>query len=192
MIRLIALLGNPGREYAATRHNAAWLLAERLSFGSSLAWQEKFKGFYASFRDAGRLVYLLKPDTYMNLSGEAVQKLLAFFKIGTDELLVVHDEIELPFGTVSMRLGGGLGGHNGLKSVASSLGTRDFYRFRIGVSRPKHGDVASYVLSRFSGEEEPLLDDYLRRAASLVEEALKKDPAKAAASYGKTELVPFS
>jgi len=191
MIRIIALLGNPGREYAATRHNAAWLLADRLSFSGSLSWQEKFKGLYASFRDGERILYLLKPETFMNLSGEAVQKLLAFFKIGTEELLVVHDEIELPFGTVGMRLGGGLGGHNGLRSVASALGTRDFYRFRIGVSRPKHGDVASYVLSRFSPEEEPVLDEYLRRAASIVEDAVRKDPAKAAAACAKVELIPL-
>ncbi len=192
MIRLIALLGNPGREYEATRHNAAWLLAERLSFSGNLSWQEKFKGRYASFRDGDRIIHLLKPETFMNLSGEAVQRFLAFFKIGADELLAVHDEIELPFGTVGMRLGGGLGGHNGLKSVASALGTRDFYRFRIGVSRPKRGDVASYVLSRFSKEEEPLLDDYLRRAASIVEDAARKDPAKVAAACAKVELIPFS
>ena len=191
MIRLIALLGNPGREYAATRHNAAWLLADRLSFSGSLLWQEKFKGRYASFRDGETIVHLLKPETFMNLSGEAVQKLLAFFKIGAEELLAVHDEIELPFGTVGMRLGGGLGGHNGLKSVASALGTKDFYRFRIGVSRPKRGDVASYVLSRFSPEEEPLLDDLLRRAASIVEDAVRKDPEKAAAACAKVELIPL-
>jgi PTH1 family peptidyl-tRNA hydrolase len=172
MIRLLALLGNPGKEYSLTRHNAAWLLADRLSWTSSLSWQEKFSGRYAAARTAAGPLHIVKPQTYMNLSGQCIQKFLGFFKITPAEVLAVHDELELPFGTIGFRLGGGLGGHNGLKSLSGSLGTGDFYRFRIGIGRPSRGDVSSYVLSRFSPEEEPLLDDFLGRAGAILEECL--------------------
>ena len=193
MIRLIALLGNPGKEYEKTRHNAAWLMADRLGFSDSLVWQEKFNGRYAvrnagASSAAGNQVYLVKPGTYMNLSGECVQKIMGFFKIAPDEMIAVHDELELPFGTVGFRRAGGLGGHNGLRSLVKSLGTDDFYRFRIGIGRPARGDVTSHVLGRFSQEEEVVLDAYLRRAAGILE-TCEANPAEAEKNSKKISVL---
>ena len=172
MIRLLALLGNPGKEYACTRHNAAWLLGDRLALLSALSWQEKFSGRYAAARTIAGPLYVVKPLTYMNLSGGCVQKFLGFFKITPEEVLAVHDDLELPFGTIGFRFGGGLGGHNGLRSLSGSLGTGDFYRFRLVIGRPARGDVSSYVLSRFIPEEEALLGDYLGRAGEILQQCL--------------------
>ena len=113
LISLITFLGNPGKNYEYTRHNAAWLLAEKIPFFSSLVWQEKFKGKHASFTDKGNRLTFLMPQTYMNLSGDCLQSCMSFFRIEPNEVIVVHDEIELPFGTIGFRKGGGLGGHNG-------------------------------------------------------------------------------
>jgi PTH1 family peptidyl-tRNA hydrolase len=179
MIRLIAFLGNPGREYRLTRHNMGWLVAEALPSAARLVWQDKFKGSYAIFSAAGAaFVYLLKPETFMNQSGDSAAALMRFYKIEAAELLVVHDEIELPFGSVHLRLGGGLGGHNGLRSIEKSLASREFYRFRLGVGRPARGDVSSHVLARFSADQEAVLPDYCRAAARLVEAAAGASPAE--------------
>jgi PTH1 family peptidyl-tRNA hydrolase len=193
MIRLLVFLGNPGREYEKTRHNAAWLVAEKLPLYASLAWQEKWKGRYAVFPDgpAGETALdrriLLLPRTYMNASGTCVRACMDFFKIATGELLVVHDEIGLPLGLAGFRKGGGLGGHNGLRSIQQNLGQADFWRFRLGVGRPAHGDVSSHVLGRFTREEEALLDTYLEKAAAVLLECAA-EPEKAAARYGKTPI----
>jgi PTH1 family peptidyl-tRNA hydrolase len=189
MIRLATFLGNPGKEYAGTRHNAAWLMKDFLSFTPALSWQEKFSGRYAAARTATGTLYVVEPQTYMNLSGQCVQKFLSFFKISPGEILAVHDELELSFGTVGFRFGGGLGGHNGLRSLAGSLGTGDFYRFRIGIGRPNRGDAASYVLSRFSPEEEPLLGDYLGRAAEILEECLNSSNKRSLSLYKKVKII---
>jgi PTH1 family peptidyl-tRNA hydrolase len=185
MIRLLVFAGNPGRDYEKTRHNAAWLAAEKLPFHASLVWQEKFKGRYALSPDK---TILLMPQTFMNLSGICARACMDFFKIKTEELLVVHDEIELPFGTAGFRFGGGLSGHNGLRSIRQSLSSAGFWRFRLGVGRPARGDVSSHVLGRFSPEEEPLLDTYLQKAAALLLEC-SANPETAAAAHGKTSLV---
>jgi len=169
VIRLAVFLGNPGPEYTRTRHNAAWMLAESLSFAESIVWQRKFKGMFGS---AGSGLLLLKPETFMNLSGESVGACAQFYRIEPNELLVVHDDVELPFGTALARAGGGLGGHNGLRDIARVLGSRDFLRFRVGISRPTRGDVASYVLSRFTPEEERELPVFLQRAAGELEAVL--------------------
>ena len=173
-IRLVVALGNHGAKYARTRHNIAWQAVEMLSFFNELDWKEKFKGVYADYRMPGAYdkVFFLEPWTYMNLSGQSLVAAMQFFKIDIEEILVVHDELELGFGTVGFKNGGGLGGHNGLRSVASSLGTRDFKRFRLGISRPAHRDISSYVLSNFSQEEEPLMATYLENAADLLEKCL--------------------
>jgi len=175
MIKLIVALGNPGQKYAFTRHNIAWQMLERFSFFNSLSWQTKFKGNYATYSIGGENVFLLKPQTYMNLSGESVQLLAHFFKIKFDEILVVHDDIELDFGVIGFKTGGGLAGHNGLRSVASSLGTRDFKRMRLGISRPTLGTVEAYVLNNFSDDEKAVLPIYLSKAAQLLEQSLVED-----------------
>lgn len=184
MIRLVAFLGNYGAEYEGTRHNVAWSFAEQLPFYNRLSFQNKFKGDYAVvetpvlaqwFAETGMLakkdgsapcipdnapdkIYFLKPLTYMNLSGESVGELAHFYKINPGEILVVHDELELPLGTVSLKWSGGLGGHNGLRSMRAAFGTADFWRLRFGLTKPAGRDIAGYVLSKFTPEERDILN----------------------------------
>ena len=189
MISLIAFLGNVGREYERTRHNAAWIAADHLSICRGISWQHKFRGLYGRFPAAasgGQAVHALKPETYMNLSGESVGDAAQFFKIPPEEILIVHDELELPPAALSLKWSGGLGGHNGLRSVKETLGTADFWRLRIGIGRPggkkssstEHPDSANYVLSPFSQEEFALLDMALSKLeplfAALITE--RKEP----------------
>ena len=175
--KLIVLLGNPGSRYEQTRHNAPWLCLDSLRGASSLNWKEKFSGKWCDFGPPGNTVRLLKPETFMNRSGDSVVKAAAFFRVEADEILVIHDELELPFGTVQFRKGGGLGGHNGLKSLKRQLGTGDFYRYRLGISRPPHGDVSHWVLSPFSPEERALLPVYWERSALILERILLNEEA---------------
>jgi peptidyl-tRNA hydrolase, PTH1 family len=167
---LVAGLGNPGREYAATRHNVGFMVADELArrFGGS--WRAKFSGDLAEVRLEGLRLALLKPQTFMNESGRAVGGAARFFKVEPEDLLVVHDEVDLEPGRLQARLGGGLAGHNGLRSVAQHLGTPDFARLRIGVGRPERGDprpVADFVLSEFPPELD--VDSLVARAANAVE-----------------------
>jgi peptidyl-tRNA hydrolase, PTH1 family len=168
MIRLIAFLGNAGDEYAGNRHNVAWMLAASMPEIASLAWQSKFNGSLASAELPSGRVCFLKPATFMNLSGDSVGPAMRFFKIGSGELLVVHDDLELGFGMIGFKRGGGLGGHNGLRSLEARLGTRDFNRFRIGIGRPDHADIAGYVLSDFNRDERKSLGERLLPAASTA------------------------
>ncbi len=173
MIRLIVLLGNPGRAYEKTRHNIAWQSAAQLSFYSRLKWQKKFKGLYAQEIVNGEKRLFLKPGTYMNKSGESAAAISQFFKIASGDILVVHDDLELAFGQISFRKGGGLAGHNGLRSIAGCLGTGEFMRFRLGISRPSRGRVSSYVLEKFNENELTVLEVYLNRAAKALEDCLE-------------------
>jgi len=166
----VVFLGNPGREYERTRHNAGFLVADR--WMRDAPWQQKFKGSWATVTLAGRKFGLLRPNTFMNLAGESVRAAADFFKITPQAWLAVHDDIELPFGEVRLQVGGGLGGHNGLRSLRQHLGTDGFHRLRIGVGRPVHGDVAAFVLGRFTPDEEIELERILDRAAETLERAL--------------------
>ena len=173
LIRLICFLGNPGKEYRYTRHNAAWMLIDFLRFDTPPVWQNKFKGVFAKTGLQRRQVVLLKPEAYMNRSGESLQPGMTFFKIPREEILVVHDDLELPFGDVRIKEGGGLGGHNGLRSVSAVLGSRDFHRLRIGIGRPDRGSISSYVLSRFSREEEAELPEVMAKGAGILMELFR-------------------
>ncbi|MEN8222372.1 MAG: aminoacyl-tRNA hydrolase [Acidobacteriota bacterium] len=175
MIKLIAALGNPGPEYQASRHNAAWQLVEYFSFFEDLKWQKKFNGEFTEVNLSGEKVFIILPLTFMNRSGSSISTIAKFYKIEPDEILVIHDELELDFGIVGFKQGGGLGGHNGLRSTTSSLGTRDFNRFRIGISRPEHKDVTSYVLGNFNREEQKELPFLLESGADILEENIGID-----------------
>ena len=163
---MVVLLGNPGKQYEKTRHNVAWMIEPHLSF--DIMWQKKFKGMFASLIRKGQTLYLLKPLTYMNESGQSVAAAAAFFKIAVPEILVVHDEVELQFGLADIKYGGGLAGHNGLKSICSSIGSQDFVRFRIGIGRPSRGNVSNHVLSVFSPEEIDIVHTMMKNAALAV------------------------
>jgi peptidyl-tRNA hydrolase, PTH1 family len=167
---LVAGLGNPGRGYERTRHNAGWLVLDELARRHGGSWRAKFSGSLAEVRlDEGRLG-LLKPETYMNESGRSVEAGARFFKVEPEALLVVHDDVDLEPGRLQARRGGGLAGHNGLRSLAQHLGTQDFLRLRIGVGRPGRGDrrsVSDWVLSPFELDED--VDALVARAADAVE-----------------------
>jgi peptidyl-tRNA hydrolase, PTH1 family len=167
---LVVGLGNPGREYARNRHNVGWLVVDELARRHAGSWRSKFSGQLTELRIDGHRVALLKPETYMNESGRAVQAAARFFKVEPDALLVVHDESDLELGRLQARLGGGLAGHNGLRSIAKALGTPEFLRLRVGIGRPGRGDprpLADYVLSDFEAAEDA--DAIVARAADAVE-----------------------
>ena len=147
MIRLFVFLGNPGKEYKTTRHNAGFLFSDYLYPDAS--WQVKF---HSAFTEAeGKKI--LKPMTMMNLSGTAVSEAASFYKLKAEEILIIHDDLELPMGKARLQKGGGLQGHNGLRNIKARLGSDQFYRLRIGIGRPKHGDVRLYVTSPFTKDE---------------------------------------
>ena len=218
MIKLVAFLGNYGREYEKTRHNVAWYFEDSLPFASRLSWQSKFKGEIASCtpqelaqwacdykiaskkdgtpvlvpEEAPAHIYFLKPMTYMNLSGESIIEVATFYKILPEEILVVHDELELAQGFVSLKWSGGLGGHNGLRSTKAVLGTADFWRLRFGIGRPENPDIgiADYVLSRFTQEGQEIMQNVFSQTnLLLVKLLLSKDPQPLVQVWGKKNLI---
>jgi PTH1 family peptidyl-tRNA hydrolase len=167
---LVAGLGNPGREYERTRHNAGWMVLDELARRHGGSWRSKFSGSLAEVRLGELRLALLKPETYMNDSGRSVGGAVRFFKVEPEQVLVVHDDVDLEAGRLQARAGGGLAGHNGLRSLAQYLGSQDFLRLRIGVGRPGRGDprpVADWVLSPFAPEEDA--EALIARAADAVE-----------------------
>jgi PTH1 family peptidyl-tRNA hydrolase len=170
-IKLIVGLGNPGAQYEATRHNAGfwWVddLAERC--GGAFRAESKFHGLFARVNVHGRELFLLKPQTFMNVSGRAVVAAALFYKILPDEILVAHDELDLPPGSIKLKLGGGHGGHNGLKDIIAHLGTKDFWRLRIGVGHPgERTEVSNYVLNAPRREEADLIALAMARADDVA------------------------
>ena len=170
--QLLVLLGNTGSRYANTRHNIGWMLEDPLLATPGQAgdgWQQKFKALWTRTTIEGTQVVVLKPQTMMNLSGEAVQAATRFFKFPAGSVAVAHDDVELPFGEVGVRFGGGLAGHNGLRSIAHCMATQDYWRVRVGIGRPVHGELHGHVLGRFTQDEEAELADILRGTARLVQ-----------------------
>lgn len=182
-IKLIVGLGNPGEKYADTRHNAGEWLIERLArrFNVSLNPENKFFGKTARTLVNGKEVRLLVPTTFMNLSGKAVGALASFYRIKPEEILVIHDELDLPAGTAKLKQGGGHGGHNGLKDIVAQLGNNNnFYRLRIGIGHPGHRDlVAGYVLNKPSPADRNALEKVLDEATDCVEIIFKDGMIKA-------------
>jgi peptidyl-tRNA hydrolase, PTH1 family len=167
---LVAGLGNPGREYERTRHNLGWLVLEELARRHGGSWRSKFSGSLAEVRLGDLKLGLLKPETYMNDSGVSVGAAARFYKVEPEHLLVVHDDVDLEPGRLQARAGGGLAGHNGLRSLAQHLGSQEFERLRIGVGRPPRGDrrsVSDWVLSGFAPEDD--LEALVARSADAVE-----------------------
>jgi PTH1 family peptidyl-tRNA hydrolase len=174
-IRLIVGLGNPGSEYEATRHNTGFWLVERLAQrqNQSFKAESRHHGMTCRLSLQGHECRLLKPTTYMNRSGQAVASLANYFRIPPGEILVAHDELDLPPGDIRLKSGGGHAGHNGLRDIMSALGSRDFYRLRIGIDRPKQsGAVVNYVLGRPSKEDRQAIDDAIEQALDAMEEII--------------------
>ena len=218
MIKLVAFLGNYGKEYEKTRHNVSWYFEDSLPFANRLSWQNKFKGEIASFTpaelsqwacdtkicskkdgspvlvpdEAPSHIYFLKPLTYMNLSGDSIIEVANFYKIQPSEIMVVHDELELAPGFVSLKWSGGLGGHNGLRSTKSVLNTPDFWRLRFGIGRPDNPNIgiADYVLSRFTDEQQEIMQNVFSQTnLLLVKLLLSREPQKLIDAWGKKKLV---
>ena len=167
---LVVGLGNPGREHERDRHNVGWMVVDELARRTDARWRGKFSGQLAEVRLDGLRLALLKPETFMNDSGRSVAAAARFFKVEPEAMLVVHDDVDLEPGRLQARAGGGLAGHNGLRSLAQALGTQDFLRLRIGVGRPGRGDprsVADYVLSPFDAEQDA--ETLVSRSADAVE-----------------------
>ena len=195
-LELAAFLGNPGREYARNRHNAGFLLAEKLPFYEALSWQKKFKGLYAVMDGS----HFIKPQNYMNRSGESVAAAASFYKIKSEAIIVVHDELELPLGTISLKFSGGLGGHNGLRSMKACFGTADFWRIRIGIGRPdsrlpgeggEEGSgegIVDWVLSNFDAAEAETLSYALETGAELLVRAFLEGPQTLLPEWAKKAL----
>lgn len=218
MIKLVAFLGNYGKEYEKTRHNVSWYFEDSLPFAGKLSWQNKFKGEIASFtpqelsqwacdtkicskkdgspvlvpEESPSHIYFLKPLTYMNLSGDSIIEVTNFYKIQPSEIMVVHDELELEPGFVSLKWSGGLGGHNGLRSTKAVLNTPDFFRLRFGIGRPDNDNigVADWVLSRFTAEQQELMQNVFSQTnLLLVKVLLSKEPKDLVQGWGKKKLI---
>jgi PTH1 family peptidyl-tRNA hydrolase len=184
MIQLAVFLGNPGSGYARHRHNAGRMLAQALPFYQSLSWKKKYRGLYAFYDNR----HFLMPETYMNLSGESVFAAAAFYKIKINEILIVHDELELPLGYLSLKDAGGLGGHNGLRSMNKCFGSADFWRLRIGLGRPDarlpgqggmegSGEgIVDWVLSNFTSDEKEALVPVFEAGAELLQKTFVCEP----------------
>lgn len=175
-ISLIAGLGNPGPEYAETRHNAGFRFLDLLlaGHGASLRLEPRFRGHVARVSIAGREVWLLAPDTFMNHSGESVAKLARFYKIPVGEVLVAHDELDLPPGVARLKVGGGDGGHNGLKDITAQLGGGEYARLRLGIGRPAtSAQVTSFVLRRAPAAEQTLLDEAIRATLTHLDDIVR-------------------
>ena len=218
MIKLVAFLGNYGKEYEKTRHNVSWYFEDSLPFADKLNWQNKFKGELATLtpqelsqwacdakicskkdgspvlvpEEAPSHIYFLKPLTYMNLSGDSIIEVANFYKIQPSEIMVVHDELELAPGFVSLKWSGGLGGHNGLRSTKAVLNTPDFFRLRFGIGRPDNPNisVADYVLSKFTPDQQELMQNVFSQTnLLLVKVLLSKEPKDLIQTWGKKKLL---
>jgi peptidyl-tRNA hydrolase, PTH1 family len=181
---LVAGLGNPGREYERTRHNAGWMVVDELARRHGGSFRGKFSGQLAETRLDDLKLALLKPETYMNVSGRSIGAAGKFFKVDPADVLIVHDDVDLETGRLQAKFGGGLAGHNGLRSIADALGTNDFLRLRIGVGRPGRGDrrsVADYVLGAFESEVD--VDALIGRSADAVETMVRDGLEEAQRRY---------
>jgi PTH1 family peptidyl-tRNA hydrolase len=197
-LKLVVGLGNPGREYAATRHNAGWWYLDALARSSGVHWQQaaRHQCELARARIADTELWLAKPVTFMNRSGAAVASIAGFYRIEPQEILIVHDDIDLAPGTVRLKQGGGHGGHNGLRDVIAHLGA-EFWRLRIGVGHPGHRDlVLDAVLDRPTKEEQVLLDEALARALPALPVLLRAGAQQAMqalhARHGASPTTPAS
>lgn len=180
MIKLIVGLGNPGRQYEKTRHNAGFLFLDELASKFGCVWVDdsRFQGMLSGCNISAEKVMLLKPETFMNRSGQSVGKVVRYYKLMPEEILVIHDELDLDVGIVKLKNGGGHAGHNGLKDIIAHLGSREFYRLRIGVGRPVTGKaVADYVLTSPSKGEWELINSAIDAAIACMDQLVTGDIA---------------
>lgn len=187
--KLIVGLGNPGPKYLWTRHNAGFMVIDRMSAISGISVTRKsFSGLAGDGSYAGLRLLLLKPQTFMNLSGRSVAAALRFHKLSLQDLVVIHDDLDVPFGRLKLKEGGGHAGHNGLRSLVQELGGNDFIRLRVGIGRPVHGDVVNYVLTNFSAEEMAAFPAVLDGTIDCLDLLLREGMPSAMSQYNNREL----
>lgn len=168
-MKIVVGLGNPGKQYERTRHNVGFLVIEKVLEKLNLRLdQEDFNGHYTIYRHNGEKILFVEPQTYMNLSGECVSKMMAFYKISPEDLIVVHDDLDLPLGKLRLRMTGSSGGQKGMGNIINLLGTSNIKRIRVGISNNKLMDTADYVLGKFSKEDMEVLNDSLNKAADAI------------------------
>ena len=185
-MKLIIGLGNPGKEYENTRHNTGFMVLDRLSEKLNIEMtQNKFKGLYGKSKYKGEDVILLKPQTYMNLSGESVRQVMDFFKINQEDILVIYDDLDLPVGKIRLRQSGSAGGHNGIKSIIEHIGGQDFKRIRVGIDRHPYIPVVDYVLGKFTSEQEAQLQPAMDFAVKAAKDFITMDFNKVMSLYNK-------
>ncbi len=186
---LVVGLGNPDREYVLTRHNIGFMVADRTAEKfSDNRWQEKFLGHFCSVNIGDVRVFMLKPQTYMNRSGRSVQRAAEFYKVEIGHIIVIHDDVDLEFGCVRIKKGGGTGGHKGIASCKKQLGNdAGFLRVRIGVGRPRFGDTSDYVLSAFSSDEQIELGGIVDRASEAVESIIVNGVVKSMNTFNRRQ-----
>jgi PTH1 family peptidyl-tRNA hydrolase len=188
--KLIIGLGNPGPKYQWTRHNAGFMVLDHLARIMGVAVAKKsFSGLFGDGEWCGERLLLLKPQTFMNLSGRSAAEALRFHKLTLSDLVVIHDDIDIPFGRVKIKEGGGHGGHNGLRSLMQELGGGEFVRVRIGVGRPAHGDAADYVLANFSPGEMAGMPTLVDGVAELLGELLKNGLPRTMSLYNNRDFL---
>lgn len=175
-MKLIVGLGNPGKEYERTRHNCGFMVVDELANKLNTEInQNKFKGLYTKVKYHGEDVILLKPQTYMNLSGESVIAAMNFFKLDKEDIIVIYDDLDMPVGKLRLRKTGSAGGHNGIKNIIAHLSSQDFKRIRVGIDRHKYMKVVDYVLSRFAKEETEAINQGIDKASDAVLDYLDHD-----------------
>jgi PTH1 family peptidyl-tRNA hydrolase len=188
-MKVIVGLGNPGKQYEETRHNAGFMVIEHLAkaWGAEARHEPKFEALVAEAHHAGQKILLVEPLTFMNLSGRSIQKILQFYKLTADDLLVIYDDFALPLGSIRIRIQGSAGGHNGISSTIQSLGTPIFARIRVGVGPlPPRWSTKDFVLSRFGSDEREALDQGLNDAVIAVETAMSKGYSEAMNRFNAT------
>jgi len=189
-VKLLVGLGNPGEKYAGTRHNAGFLVAERVAERYHIALKKKgYQGVYGVGRAAGEETTILLPQTFMNRSGASVTAAYKSLGIAPGDLIVIYDDLDLPFGRLRIRPDGGHGGHNGMRDIVALLGRTDFVRLKVGIGRPEQGDVTGHVLNRFSPAERKLLPELLDLAADAAETILKDGSAVAMNRFNNSNLL---
>jgi PTH1 family peptidyl-tRNA hydrolase len=185
---LVVGLGNPEPRYAGTRHNIGFAVVdELLARCGGRSFQDKFQGRASRVDLGGAPVLLLKPMTYMNLSGKSVSRAGRYHRIAPEQIIIVHDDLDLPFATTRVKRGGGTGGHKGLVSCIADVGSRDFLRVRMGIGRPPYGDATDYVLSAFTRDEETVLRDFIARGASAVATIIERGTSRAMNEFNQRE-----
>lgn len=182
---LIIGLGNPGKEYIHTRHNAGFMALDSIASALGLSWQNKFDGEFVSSNYQGNKIYLLKPQTFMNLSGKSVIAAKNYYKIDLSDIVVIHDELDIDLGTLRHKVGGGSAGHNGIKSVDSCI-SKDYHRIRVGIGRPEGAiDPSDYVLGKFSKDEKVSMDEIIADITRNIDMMISGDFEGFAAKFKK-------